>query len=407
MRKSFKYVTSLALAFSMVAGLAMSGSAAKADDAQSSAVALQPWSLFQSGTTTAGATADDGNQYNKWEKCFFEGAIAGDETLTAADFPTGTFVGDGVGSDAGQQGLTVNMTKPSDNLKLTIGSTGWEGKYDNGVLVGNNPWTLRADMNGIKAEAGHIYTISFKLGWEAITYHNDNANKDVTTAWKGADIGISNSYTETYGDVTTGAKYPFLNEVAPATTVYVKNGETVDCSYKIENYADGADINVTFSLGAFMKPDNAEIAAIAENDSNAKGNFTISEFTVTDEGLDPEYVPEPPVVLPTTKPDEHVSTIITDPTKKDTTVTKSSTLATPKKLKVKKISKKAIKITWKKVANAKKYLVKVGKKSYKVSKAAKTVKNLKKGKYTIKVKALKNGAFAASKFTKAKKITIK
>ena len=82
-------------------------------------------------------------------------------------------------------------------------------------------------------------------------------------------------------------------------------------------------------------------------------------------------------------------------------------LARVAKVKAKNNKAKTVKVTWKKVANAKKYEVKVGNKTYTAKKATLTVKKLKKGKtYKIKVRAKATG-FKTGAWSKTVKVKIK
>ena len=82
-------------------------------------------------------------------------------------------------------------------------------------------------------------------------------------------------------------------------------------------------------------------------------------------------------------------------------------LARVAKVKAKNNKAKTVKVTWRKVASAKKYEVKVGNKTYTAKKATLTVKKLKKGKtYKIKVRAKATG-FKTGAWSKTLKVKIK
>lgn len=89
----------------------------------------------------------------------------------------------------------------------------------------------------------------------------------------------------------------------------------------------------------------------------------------------------------------------------NTVTTLAQKLGRVKNVKVKKTKSKTISIKWKKVSKAKKYTVKVGKKSYTSTKTKKVVKVSKKGKYTIKVRAIAAG-YTNGAWSKGVKINI-
>ena len=153
---------------------------------------------------------------------------------------------------------------------------------------------------------------------------------------------------------------------------------------------------------------------ITEKEANWNGTVVVSDFTITDEGLNPEFVVEPPKPTQPTQPTQPTTKPSVTPGNNNSgnnqpAVTKpvAKKLARVAKVKAKNNKAKTVKVTWKKVANAKKYEVKVGNKTYTAKKATLTVKKLKKGKtYKIKVRAKATG-YTTGAWSKTVKVKIK
>ncbi len=364
MRNIFKKALAGTTAIALAATLFVGVDGVKADTV-SEGVTLQPWTFVQSGTTTAGA-----NGYNAWEQCYFTNVnFTTGDVLTEKDFPKGEIRADwgGVSTDCGKDPLTVNTKVVADGFDATMGSNGWSADYDNNA---NNPWTLRAEMHNISVTPGHKYTISFDFGW--------NGTSDDGRLSKGLKTVISNNYGE-------GMTY---TEGSSDMEVYVNSGNTAKVTYNFTSYAENATLDVALMMGAFPFAPTAE-----QKETGAKGTVSIKNFTITDNGLEDGYDPGPeiPTAAPTEKPTIKPTTPVVQPTTKPSTNAKK-TLAKVKGLKAVNKKKGTVKLSWKKVSKAKKYQIKVGKKTYTAKKNTLTVKKLKKGKkYTFKVRAIASG----------------
>ena len=123
-----------------------------------------------------------------------------------------------------------------------------------------------------------------------------------------------------------------------------------------------------------------------------------------------EKAPEIPTEKPTVKPTEKPTVKPTEkptvkPTVKPTTKPTVKTLTKVKGLKAVNKKKGTVKLSWKKVSKAKKYQIKVGRKTYSAKKNTLTVKKLKKGKkYTFKVRAIASGYKSSAWVKKSIKI---
>ena len=173
-------------------------------------------------------------------------------------------------------------------------------------------------------------------------------------------------------------------------------------TYTFPNYVGGHELTVDFMLGSFTADPDGKVYDYAgyeiqgfENENQWKnGTVTISDVKVQD--LDPDKPTDPtePPLYTTTAPSP---TVAPQPTQAPTvkpSPAPAKTLAKVTKVKVKSVKKKTIKVTWKKVANAKSYQIKVGNKTYKATKNSKKIKNkkFKKGKKVkVKVRAMAAG----------------
>lgn len=370
-KKMLAGVTATALVASLLVGFEASKAEVKADDAAT----LTPWEFFQTGTTT--------DSWNAWELCAYSGVTFGNSgvaALTESDFPHGDIQTYATGTE-----VTAVASGVSNSFAATIKSNGWSGDYENYV---NNPYALTAGMKGVKLAEGYNYTVSFKAK---------------ATSNKYATFGISDDNTNSY-----------IFKTLALTTAE----QTYTYDFKVDQGTNL--VNVEYQFGAFVLPNGTEIRdqatnqllAVVENsdpivttaESNWTGTVTISDVTFTKgepiEGY--ETQPDKPSVNPTP-----------ETTTKPSTTQQPTTKAPVKKTKLKKVTKlKAVnkkkgtvKLTWKKVSKAKKYQIKVGKKTYTSKKPTKTIKKLKKGKkYTFKVRATATGYVSSAWVKKSIKI---
>ena len=375
MRKIFNKVLAVATSMTLIATMAIGAgvvnpATVKADE---SPVTLQPWSAYQAGQKIF-------NQESGWDAAYYNSFATGSESFSF-----------------GEAENTVTAKSAANGFVADIKTNGWDAQWANTNgwnydKNGINPWMLTVDMKNIPVEAGHIYQMSFKAKASSAKYAYING-------------GV------TYDDGNTGSIFEGNEEKVEQLLAIGTEEKTY--SFEITNWVGAKSFDFSMMLGAF----NGELDFAGNpisigvlNETNWAGTVEVSEFTIIDKGLDPEYTPEPPKPTVDTQPSTTKSdgTNVTQPNGNDKPTAGPKKLAKVKKLKVKNKKKGTIKITWKKVTNAKKYQVKVGKKSYTTKKATKTVKKLKKGKkYTIKVRAkapgYKTSAWATKKKFKIKK----
>lgn len=367
-RKSLAGLTSLALVATLLVGFGVSKEVKAAE-----AVSLNNWTFIQGGQYEPKEPGNEG---------YITSAKLTDTDETLSGYLT-------TGTESVNQEKTASA--PSTGFELQIANTGWDCKWSSvtGFPTNRiNPWSIQAVMRNVTIEPGHIYTVSFKAYASKKKYGYVAFNCDVPD-------------TPPYGeDLLQGSNSIITLTQAPQ-----------EFTYTFTNWVNATKLETVLMLGAF----NAQYDYAGNNVSNIitevengwNGTVYVSDFSITDNGKNSSVpdVPDKPTVKPTTpnvnNPTTKAPTQNVNTTTKKPTVAKKK-LAKVKKLKVKNTKKRTIKITWKKVAKAKSYQVKVGKKTYTTKKVKLTVKKLKKGRrYTVKVRAkaagYKTGAWATKK----------
>lgn len=299
---------------------------------------------------------------------------------------------------------TQTASKATTGFTLNIENTGWDAGWNNNP-VDINPWAVEAS-NTIEAKAGHIYKVSFKA---------KASKKKYGYVAFGTDI-VTNAAT---GATLTPYDQEPIEMSDDATNQIITLG-TTDKTYTFTftNWVSAKKIKTSIMLGAFNSQydyaGNSVSDIITEKEVNWSGTVVVSDFTITDEGLNKEFVVEPPKPSqpsqpsqPTTKPSVTPGNNNGGNNQPAVTKPAAKKLARVAKVKAKNNKAKTVKVTWRKVANAKKYEVKVGNKTYTAKKATLTVKKLKKGKtYKIKVRAKATG-FKTGAWSKTVKVKIK
>ena len=380
MRKIFSKVlagaTTVALVASLVAGINISNTV-KADDA----VTLSNWTFLQGGMYNP---AEEGN----------EGYINSVTMNSTNEKLPGWLKGNKAGDADPSVNQTMTAKQASNGFTIDIENTGWDAKWDQSPVT-INPWSIQALMNDVAIQPAHKYTVSFKA---------KASKKKFGYVAFACDVADTAPYG---GDAGALEGQPVIT-ITPTEQTY---------TFTFVNYVSATKLNTKLMLGAFnSKYDYAgnDISSIVKDtEVKWKGTVTISDFQVVDEGL--QDVPTDPALppAPSVKPgnnnnnNNNSNSNISNNNNAGNAATVVKKLSKVKGLKAKNSKKGVLKISWKKVASAKKYQVKVGKKTYNTSKAKLTVKKLKKGKkYTIKVRATASGYTSsawASKKVKIKK----
>lgn len=370
--KALAGVTSATLIATLALGVNFTNTV-KADEAKS---ADTVWSFTQGGQYNPDEPANTG---------YIKSVSVGNETL--ANWQRDN-----------KEKQTQTASKATTGFTLDIENTGWDAGWNNDP-VDINPWAVEAS-NTIEAKAGHIYKVSFKAKaskkkYGYVAFGTDSA----TNAATGATL-------------TPYGQKPI--EMSDDATNQIITLGTTDKTYTFTftNWVSAKKIKTSIMLGAFNSQydyaGNSVSDIITEKEVNWSGTVVVSDFTITDEGLNKEFVVEPPKPSqPTTKP--AVTPGNNNGGNNQPAVTKPAAkkLARVAKVKAKNNKAKTVKVTWRKVANAKKYEVKVGNKTYTAKKATLTVKKLKKGKtYKIKVRAKATG-FKTGAWSKTVKVKIK
>lgn len=364
MRKVFNKALAGVTSATLIATLALGvnfTSTVKADEAKSVDTV---WSFTQGGQYNPDEPANTG---------YIKSVSVGNETL--ANWERGK-----------KTKQTQTASKASTEFTLNIENTGWDAQwsYVTGYPNRINPWAVEAS-NTIEAKAGHIYKVSFKAKASKKKYGYVAFGTDIVT-----DQATGATLTP-YDQAPIEMSDDASNQIITLGTTEKK------FTFTFTNWVSAKNIKTSIMLGAF----NAQYdyagedvsSIITEVENNWNGTVVVSDFTITDEGLNKEFVVEPP------KPTQPSQPAVTKPAAKK--------LARVAKVKAKNNKAKTVKVTWRKVANAKKYEVKVGNKTYTAKKATLTVKKLKKGKtYKIKVRAKATG-FKTGAWSKTVKVKIK
>lgn len=379
--KALAGVTSATLIATLALGVNFTNTV-KADEAKS---ADTVWSFTQGGQYNPDEPANTG---------YIKSVSVGNETL--ANWQRDN-----------KEKQTQTASKATTGFTLDIENTGWDAGWNNNP-VDINPWAVEAS-NTIEAKAGHIYKVSFKAKASKKKYGYVAFGTDiVTNAATGATL-------------TPYDQAPIEMSDAASNQIITLGQTDKTYTFTFTNWVSAKKIKTSIMLGAFNSQydyaGNSVSDIITEKEVNWNGTVIVSDFTITDEGLNKEFVVEPP--KPTTKPTQPSQP--SQPSQPAVTpgnnnggnnqpaVTKPAAkkLARVAKVKAKNNKAKTVKVTWKKVANAKKYEVKVGNKTYTAKKATLTVKKLKKGKtYKIKVRAKATG-FKTGAWSKTVKVKIK
>ena len=377
MRKVFNKVVAGATSVALIATLALGvnfASSVKADDATTLDT---KWSFTQGGQYNPAEPGNTG---------YIKSVNVGDEVLSNWE------------RDKNNKQIQ-SASKATTGFTMEIENTGWDAGWGNSP-VDINPWAVEAS-NTIEAKAGHIYTVSFKA----------KASKK-----KYAYVAFN---TETEG-LLPYDKAPV--EMSDDATNQIITLGTTDKTYTFTftNWVSAKEITTAIMLGAFNAQydyaGNDVKDIITETEANWNGTVVVSDFTITDKGVNPEFTePETkPSVNPTkpsvnpTQPSVNPAQPTQKPTVKPTAKVTVKKLAKVKGIKAANKKKGTLKITWKKVTGATSYKVKVGKKTYTVKKTSLTVKKLKKGKkVTIKISAQGPKAKYKASAWASKKVKIK
>ena len=377
MRKIFNKVlagvTATAMAATLLIGVNVAKSVSAAED-----VTLVPWSFYEGGQMGRS------NDPDGWPVRVYNSV-----STTAGETQGKSYWQDSQPNQQFVDGpeVTWDTTQVADGFTADIDNTGWDGDYSTGTLTGDNPYLLRAYMTGVQGKEGHDYTLSFKAKWT-------NAEK---APEKNIAIGIGNAYGESV----------FKDVAEPVTQIKVASGSTVEYSQDFTLWA-GDTLDISLAYGAFLVSHDSKLTT---EDVAAKGVLQITDFKLVDKGQNPDYIAPPSkattsAVEITTTQAPTTAANVEQPTTAPTTVTTPKVLGKVSGLKV-KAGKKKVTVSWAKVANAKSYQVKVGKKTYTASGTKKVVKKLKsKKKVTVKVRALAPG-FTTGKWSAAKKVKVK
>lgn len=376
MRKIFNKVLAGATSMALVAALLVGLNITKEVKADDIAVQLANWSFVQGGQF---------NDQELWNTAYINSVTMNGTNEKIEGWLKGN--GNPATSDPSVN-QTLSAKDVSTGFAIDIDSNSQDKDWGNDRI---NAWAIRAEMNDVNIKPTHIYTVSFKAY---------ASKKKYCYVAFGCDV----EGTAPYGEDKIEGDGQLL-ALGTSEKTY---------TYTFTNWVSAKKLSIALQLGAFNSQydyagnDVSDIITAVE--TMWGGQVYVSDFSITDKGENPDapVVPDKPSVPSTQGPtgDNNNPTggqnvTPTTPSTPAPVVT-AKKLAKVKKLKAKNTKKGTVKITWKKVAKAKTYQVKVGKKTYTSKKVKLTVKKLKKGKkYTIKVRAkaagYKAGAWAKTK----------
>lgn len=385
MRKVFNKVlagfTSVALVATLLVGINATKNVNAADT-----VALKNWSFTQGG------------QYNP-----SEGGNEGYITQVVMNGTGETVTG---WLKEGEPSVNQKQTTSSSasGFTMDIANTGWDATWNTDPLQ-INPWSIQASMDDVDITPGHIYTVSFKAHASKKKY----AYVAFNTSYDGYEMAP-------YGDGNAPEGDAAIIELGVTDKTY---------TYTFTNWVSGQKLSTVIMLGSFNGTADYAGNLIADYvpgfapDTVWDGTVYVSDFSIVDNGRNPDFE-DVPTAWPGDQPTQAPTTTAPQGGGQPTTnapqnpATQAPTTAAPKKLaqvKNVKATSKGGKVTvkWKKVANGKKYQVKVGTKSYTVSKTKYVVKKgLTKGKsYKVKVRAKAANGYKAGAWSKAVKVKVK
>lgn len=398
MKKLFNKFLAGAITIALVATLVMGVSFARNAKAEGT-VSLGKWTFVQGGNYNPGEEANGNAGYIN--------------SVTNAD-STETLSGWLKKSDASKD-QAQSFANSSNGFTVDIDKTGWDRANNwTDTPWRINPFSIQAKVTSPMLE-GHYYKVTFK----AKASKRKNLMVDFNT--------VVNGHTMPPWDPEHGATMRDGSD-----PVYVELGTSYKSfTYIFDNFVNGTELTSTLMLGAFGdggSDDNHpeyknrlfdyggnEITSLIQTEVAFTGQVQVSDFTVTDMGVNPVISTEPPkptTTAPTTQAPTGATTAAPQPTKAPET-TKAPTPASKKiakvtGVKVKSVKKKTIKVTWKKAKNAKKYQIKANNKTYNASKTSRKIKNkkFKKGKKVkVKVRGIDGSKKGAWSKTVKKKIT--
>ena len=361
MRKVFNKVVAGATSVALIATLALGvnfASSVKADDATTLDTT---WSFTQGGQYNPAEPGNTG---------YIKSVNVGDEVFSNWE------------RDKNNKQIQ-SASKATTGFTMDIENTGWDKDWGNDRI---NPWSVMA-TNTIEGKAGHIYTVSFKA--------KASKKKYAYVAFNTETEGLA-PYDQTPVEMSDDA----TNQIITLGTT------DKTYTFTFTNWVSAKEITTAIMLGSFNAQydyaGNDVKDIITETEANWNGTVVVSDFTITDKGVNPDFTePETKPTQPSVKP-------IVKPIVKPTAKVTVKKLAKVKGIKAANKKKGTLKITWKKVTGATSYKVKVGKKTYTVKKTSLTVKKLKKGKkVTIKISAQGPKAKYKASAWASKKVKIK
>lgn len=317
------------------------------------------------------------------------------------------------------------FTSTATSISANIVITGWQAEWnaetpapedsillgevngtDDGRIWGEKPYQITS-TNTAYIVPGNTYKLKFTVNNGMKVADSETPTEKNITITINSGIEGDNDNTMLFKTVTVpaGATQTYEFDV-PISEDYLR--DTVQIQFAYGSYFYSYTLTQAVKEGKVSEADAkactyAYAYGTTEN-VNAHGTLTFTDIAFTGEKYTQSIIPDKQT---TAKQEETTTAKPSNPTPTPApSVAKK--LAKVKKVTAKNNKKGTIKISWKKVANAKKYKVKVGKKTYSTKKRTLTVKKLKKGKtYTVRVRAKKTTGYKAGAWSKKVKVKIK
>lgn len=344
--------------------------------------------------------------------------------INTEDYPNGQVPG----SDFATQGWVVPGSTAS-SAQFYAASTGWDGQYNDrdGSLVGDNPWGLRFYSSNIPVEKGRTYTLTFKyrstLKGKKTIYQTDE-NGDYKLDENGEKIPVKDAETGEDAQKDNYTKHIGLSVINPANNngldfitysgcdssgYFVADSstdttKTITVSFKVPKTYAGTSVAIQFAAGAYIVtyPDElnlkgslyvSDLKLLAGTQYAVKYTYGKQSYTEYVNSGDRASGHQFAVKGKTFSKYKNGSSTfsLSTPVRSNLNITCVYTATKkPAKAKVKFTSKKkSVKLTIKKLANAKGYQIKYADnskmkkaKTKVTTKSSLTIKKLKSGKKT-------------------------
>ena len=307
------------------------------------------------------------------------------------------------------------FTSTPDSISANISITGWQAMWredpdtpapDDALLLektwGDKPYQITS-TNTAKIVPGNTYKLKFTVENKMMVADTQTpTEKNITIkVSSGVEGDNDNEFLFKTVTVPAGSTQTYDFDI-PISEDYQKDDVQVQFAYGSYSYSydlTQAVKNGTFTEEAAKACKYAYAYGTTEK-VNAHGTLNFKDISLMGEKYTSSVIPSKETTV-----QETTTTTVKKPDTSKPSTPVAKKFAKVKKLKVVSKKKGVVKISWRKVRYAKKYQIKVGKKTYNTSKVKYTVRKLKKGKVVVKVRVkAANGYKASAWVTKRVKV---